>query len=264
MSLAENGSHIATKLNYSIYLGLYVDDIILVSKCLEHLTQIKEALSREFEMKDMGPIKKFLNIQIDYKPKYGVLSLSQKEAILRVLKAFRMSDCSSVCTPMTNIKELEDETSPEINSKYPYRQLIGSLMYIVLGSRPEICFAVTFLSTYLSQPRVVHWRAAKRILRYPKGSVSTALVYRSPAKGTVNVYSDADWANKKDRKSISGATVFHDGNLINWFIRKQSCITLSTTEAELVALSESLKEGLWTVKILKDLSLQYSVSLNYI
>ena len=261
MSLSDNGIYVVTKSHSTLYLGLYVDDIIIATDSMSDLEEIKQSLSSKFQMKDMGGIRKFLNIEIEYNMKFGYMILSQKEAIGKLIQKFKMENCSSVQTPIVNSKELYQSSPDVLQENIPYRQLIGSLMFIMLASRPDICFSVTLLSRFLENPTPIHWKAAKRLIRYLKGTMDIGLVYRSSNIGSLTIYTDSDWANSIDRKSISGMTIYHDGNLVSWSSRKQRCITLSTCESELVALCDGLKERIWLQKLLLELGLKYTVTL---
>jgi hypothetical protein len=114
-----------------------------------------------------------------------------------------MMDCKSMATPMTiNLKLLSDSSSDLVDPTM-YRQLIGSLMYLV-NTRPNICFAVNALSQYMVEPRHVHWMAAKHMLRYLRGTVGYGLRYVSGGDVKLQGYTDSDWAGSAvDRKSTS-------------------------------------------------------------
>ena len=116
-------------------------------------------------------------------------------------------------------------------SKVPYASAIGSLMYAMLCTRPDICFAIGMVSCYQSNPGLAHWRAVKRILRYLRGTSDHALCYHG---GDLRLtgYSDADWASDKDEcKSTSGYAFILGGGAVSWCSKKQSCIALSTMES---------------------------------
>ena len=239
-----------------------VDDILVTCDNLQQVQLVKSKLAAAFKMKDIGPIKRFLNIDINYKKEYGYMVISQHRAIRNLLEKYGMMNCSGVTTPLNNFKELFAERATFLETNFHYRNLIGSLMFIMLGSRPDIAFAVTLPSRFLEEPRETHWKAAKRILRYLCGTQDYGLVFRSNRIGTLSIFCDADWANSIDRKSVSGIAGFHDGNLIHWKSKKQTSITLSSTEAELVALCEGLKEGVWIQKVLHDLQIQSTLNLH--
>ncbi|XP_022149979.1 riboflavin biosynthesis protein PYRR, chloroplastic-like [Momordica charantia] len=137
-------------------------------------------------------------------------------------------------------------TTPEeikIMRKVPYQSAIGSLMYAMMCTRPDICFAVSMISRYQSNPGQPHWKAVKRILRYLKGTMNYSLCYQRN-NSELEGYSDADWGGDMDeRKSTSGYVFLLNNGAISWSSKKQTCIALSTMEVEFVALSVAVQEA---------------------
>ncbi|UYV78958.1 hypothetical protein LAZ67_17000494 [Cordylochernes scorpioides] len=115
-------------------------------------------------------------------------------------------------------------------------------------------FSVTRLAQFASNPRRRHWQAAKHVLRYLHGSINLSLVYRRTDSNDVCAYSDADWASDiDDRRSNSGTAITIGHSLVIWKTSKQKCVSLSTMEAEYLALSQITKEAVWIATILKEL-----------
>jgi len=125
-----------------------------------------------------------------------------------------------------------------------YQSLVGSLMYIAIGTRPDIAFAISVLSKFNSKPMMDHFLATKRVLRYLKETVGMALVY-----GTVDNligYRDSYFAGDlNDRKSTSGYVFTLAGAAVSWKSKKESLLSLSSTEVEYIACSEAIREGIW-------------------
>ena len=135
----------------------------------------------------------------------------------------------------------------------PYRNIIGSLMYAMTGTRPDIAYAIGALSQFNENPGELHWKAAKRVLRYLKGTKDFTLVYRKGQK-SLEGYSDADWgANPDDRRSTTGYLFTLSGSCISWNSCKQPTVALSSTEAEYMALSQATKEAIWLKWLLEEL-----------
>ena len=153
-------------------------------------------------------------------------------------------------TPMiTNWKKLHASDS-ELVDPTLYRQLIGSLMYLV-NTRPDICFAVNTMSQFMCEPRKVHWVAAKHILRYLQGTVDYGLDYRQGDGVRLAGYTDSDWAGcASDRKSTSGCCFGLGSAVVSWFSRKQQSVALSSAEAEYMAASLASCEAIWLRKML--------------
>lgn len=128
-------------------------------------------------------------------------------------------------------------------------------MYIMLGSRPDICFAISYFSQFQDCATDTHFNHLIRVLKYLNIAKDFILTYdRSKSNVALEIYSDADWANcVETRRSISGGCGLVFGNLVSWFSRKQSSVTLSSTESELISLCEGVKEEIWLKRLLADL-----------
>ena len=136
---------------------------------------------------------------------------------------------------------------------YPFRELIGALMYVAIGTRPDITHAVNSLSQFNGCHRKVHWIAAKRILRYLKGTIDLKLVYRKDNEN-LRGYVDADWGNCiVDRRFYTGSTFILSGAAISWESRKQRTVALSSIEAEYMSITDAAKEAIHLTKFLNEL-----------
>lgn len=228
-------------------IALYVDDILLFSPSNQIKKEIKERLMREFEMKDLGKVHEFLGMRVC--TENDVITLDQTVYIKSVLKRFQMEDCKPVSTPMEVGLKLHKEEKTE---NFEYRNLIGCLMYIAVCTRPDIAHSVSFLSQFNDCYSDAHWKAAKRVLRYLKGTINHRLVYERSGLN-VRGYVDADWAScEVDRRSYTGY-VFKIGNsVVSWESRKQKTVALSSTEAEYMALANACKESLFIRAFLKE------------
>lgn len=233
-----------------IIIALYVDDIIFFSTPnSQEKEKIKESLKKEFEITDLGPASHILGMRISMSE--GKITLDQTNYIENILKKFGMEDCKPVSTPMEIGLKLEK--GKEINIKYDYRGLIGSLMYVAVGSRPDISHAVSYLSQFNDCYTEVHWKSAKRVLRYLKGMKDLHLTF---LKGglSITAYADADWArNEGDRRSYTGFVFKVGKSVVSWESRKQRTVALSSAEAEYMSLSDACKEALFLRKFLKEL-----------
>ena len=229
-----------------LLLLLYVDDILIVSQLSNWIRDIKEKLHAQYEMKDLGLARLFLGIELDYS--MGNLRLHQSEFIQTILWRFNMTMCNGVSTPMeTGQKLLAATEQDQLVESSKYQSLIGSLMYLVVGTRPDIAFPVATLSKFNAKPTNQHYLAAKRILRYLKQTSNWALIYQnSQHQREIVAYSDSDFAGDfGDRKSTSGYIFALAGAAISWKAKKQSLVSLSSTEAEYVGYTEAVREALW-------------------
>lgn len=237
----------------TIIIALYVDDFFIFYNSDELANKLKTSLKAHFTIKDLGEVKHMLGIKVVRTA--DELKLSQKNYIEKLLERFGMTDCKVARTPLPAGLKFSDSVT--CDSQLPYQELIGCLMYLSVTTRPDISFAASFLSQYNTRYKTEHFVAAKNVLRYLKGTMNLGLVYRKSVehdKFRVCGYTDADWANGADRKSYTGFMFKLGSNVISWGCYKQSCIALSSTEAEYIALSEAAKEAVYVRAILGELT----------
>ncbi|XP_073137364.1 secreted RxLR effector protein 161-like [Henckelia pumila] len=171
-----------------------------------------------------------------------------------------MSNCKPCDTPVAEGENLSREICPNIFEeiheifKVPYSSAVGSLMYAMMCTRPDICYVVGLVSRYQSNPGGRHWSAVKRILRYLKGTTDF-LCYQGNDL-TLMGYTDADWGGDLDeRKSTSGYAFLLNGGCVSWRSKKQTCVSLSTMEAKFVACASAVQEGVWLRRFLDHLGI---------
>lgn len=242
---------------------LYVDDMLFLSNDRCEMKTLKMKMSEEFELKDMGNVVNFMGLQIKRDRNAGILNISQETYANSILKRFEMSDCNPRAIPIEPKLDLSPG-DPNERTNFPYRELLGSLMYLMLGSRPDLSFSINKLSRFQETPTDEHWSYLKGILRYIKGTSDYELVYSQSNDDVLCTYADSDWANDNlDRKSTTGFLIKVFGNVVIWASKKQQQVTLSTTEAEYVAACTAVQETLWTEKLLHDLDIeiQYPISV---
>jgi hypothetical protein len=193
-----------------IILSLYVNDILLASNDTEMIVATKEWLSSNFEMKDMGEADYILGVKIFRDRSKKILGLSQQTYVKKVLERFQMSDCKPIDTPIAKNESLSQNMCPKTQdeqekmARVPYANAIGSLMYAMMCTQPDICYVVGLVSRFQSNPRLAHWKAIKKILRYLKRTMDYVLCYQGSDLRLIG-YSDADWGSDLDEhKSTSG------------------------------------------------------------
>jgi hypothetical protein len=167
-----------------------------------------------------------------------------------------MEDANTAPTPLHDktTLEAEPEGESEVDAGY-YQSIVGSLSYAATATRPDIAFAVSALSRYSTRPFTSHLTAAKRVLRYLKGTADLKLVFpRSPTDSSPLVgYTDSDFAGDINGRKSQGGYIFKAySGPVSWKSYKQSMVALSTTEAEYVACSEAAREAQWLAKLHKD------------
>ena len=246
-----------------IYLLLYVDDMLIASQSQMEIDKLKAQLNQEFEMKDLGKAKKILGIEISRDRTRGKLCLTQKQYLKKVLQRFGMTENSKpVSTPLAPHLKISAQLSPkndeerEYMAKVPYANAVGSLMYAMVCTRPDISQAVGVVSRYMHDPGKGHWQAVKWILRYILNTVDVGLVFEQDGKIDQSVvgYCDSDYAGDLDkRRSTTGYLFTFAKAPVSWKSTLQSTVALFTTEAEYMAVTEAVKEAIWLQSLLEDL-----------
>ncbi|KAG7551468.1 Retrotransposon Copia-like N-terminal [Arabidopsis thaliana x Arabidopsis arenosa] len=237
--------------NVFIALLVYVDDIIIASNSNDAVSALKATLATAFKLKDLGPVKYFLGLEIA-RNKTGI-SICQRKYTLDLLESVGLLGCKPVATPMDSDIQLHAESGDLLPDATVYRALIGKLLYLTI-TRADITYAVHKLSQFLSQPRTQHLAAAHRIVRYLKGDPGRGLFYSAQSEIRLQAFSDADWGTCPDsRRSTTGYCVFLGTSLISWKSRKQQTASRSSAESEYRALADTTCELIWLTQLLKDL-----------
>ncbi|GJV88834.1 retrovirus-related pol polyprotein from transposon TNT 1-94 [Tanacetum coccineum] len=223
------------------------------------INKLKAQLAREFEMKDLGPANKILGMQIHRDRVSRKIWLSQKSYVKKILQRFNMQDCKPILTPFPTDVKLSSKMSPSSEkermemSRVPYASAVGSLMFAMICTRPDIAHAVGVVSRYMAEPGRGHWEAVKRILRYIKGTSDVALCF-GDSDLIVTGYVDSDYAGDLDgSKSTTGYVFTLSGGTVSWVSKLQSVVAMSTTEAEYVAAAQASKEAVWLKMLLEEL-----------
>jgi hypothetical protein len=232
---------------FPLILVLYVDDLFLTGD--EKLIDgCKRELTSEFEMKDLGLVQYFLGLEVWQRP--DEIYLSQGKYTVEILQRFEMMDCKSMTTPMAMNLNLLRNSSSDLVDPTMYKQLIGSLMYLV-NTTSDICFAVNTLSRYMVEPRHVHLVAVKHVLRCVHGMVGYGLRYVSDGEVKLHGYTEYDWVGSAvDRKSTSGCCFSLGSGMISWLSIKQSPMALGTTKEKCIAANVASCEVVWLQNLL--------------
>lgn len=239
-----------------IYLLLYVDDLIPVYPKKYDMVWFndKNLLSTKFKIKDLGECRWILNVELIRHRDKKLILLSQQGTIDKILHEHGMEHAKIANTPYW-VTHIEDGGN-KIDSYYLnpvehniYRSLVGELLFLAIFTRPDISFIVSLLSRYQANPMNYHLIALKYILRYLNGSKSKCLLLGNINKSdniVIDIYTDASWADlKDDRKSTSGCISLLNGSAIFWLSKKQSTVALSSTESEIYAFVEGVKEAIY-------------------
>jgi hypothetical protein len=233
------------------YLLLYVDDMILSASSSSLLHHVIARLQDAFAVKDMGPVRHFLGINV-HRNRDGFF-LSQAQYADELLERAGMSNCNPVATPADTKPKTSTADGKIINDATSYRSIAGALQYLTI-TRPDIAYAVQQVCLHMHAPRDVHQTMLKRILRYIKGTVSLGVQLRTATNPTITAYSDADWAGCPDtRRSTSGYCVFFGNSLVSWSSKRQNTVSRSSAEAEYRAIANAVSECSWLRHLLGEL-----------
>jgi hypothetical protein len=230
-----------------LYLLLYVDDIIITGSAPTAVTALIDNLAAAFELKDLGPLKFFLGLQIEYQP--NGFFVHQSKYALDLLARHNMTTCKPCSTPF--VSGSKPASMAFLNDPTSFRSLIGALQYLTF-TRPDLSFAVNSLCQHMQSPTEGHLVAAKRVLRYVHGTLSHGVLFQ-PGPRVLTAFTDSNWAgNPVDRRSTTGFLVFLGNNLITWSSKKQPTVSRSSTEAEYRSLAIGAAELAWIRMLLCD------------
>ncbi|KAL0424084.1 UNVERIFIED_CONTAM: Retrovirus-related Pol polyprotein from transposon TNT 1-94 [Sesamum radiatum] len=234
-----------------LLICLYVDDLIYTGNSVALINNFKKIMVSEFEMTDLGEMSYFLGLEV--RQSEDGIFISQHKYVKDLLEKYNMKECNAIRTPMImNQKFCLDDGEEKVDVQL-YRSLVGSLLYLT-NSRPDILQATALLSRFMQNPSNIHFGAAKRILRYLKGTRSFGLWYSNSNNFELLGFSDSDWAGSiDDRKSTTGYLFMLGSNAISWCSKKQPSTALSSSEAEYMAVSLAACQAIWLRRILGDM-----------
>jgi hypothetical protein len=208
------------------------------------IKEVKDFLSNNFEMKDLGVADVILNIKLHREEGNCGITLVQNHYVEKVLSRFGYSECSAAPTPYDPSVSLR-KNRRIARDQLRYSQIIDSLMYLASATRLDISYAVSKLSQFVSNPGEDHWHALERVLRYLKGTMSYGIHYTGYPR-VVEGYCDANWISDADEIYATSGYVFSvGGGAVSWKSCKQTILIRSTMEAELTALDTATVEAEW-------------------
>lgn len=255
------------------YLLLYVDDMLIASKSKREMELLKSDLESTFEMKRLGEAKRILGIDICRDRRNGKLWLMQENYINKIVNKFNMNLAKSVVMPMPQNCKLSESQKPKNEEemaemeKIPYANAVGSIMYAMICTRPDLAHSMSVLSRFMANPGREHWEALKWVFRYLKGTAKHGILYeaiKDKHGDAVEGFVDSDYAaNVDSRRSQLGFVFCLNGSAVSWRSSLQSVVALSTTEAEYMAMTEAIKESIWLRGIIKEFGIkQKSVTVH--
>lgn len=240
---------------YNIFVLVYVDDILIVSKSKEAVEDVKKHLKGPFDARDLGEAEHYLGIKITRDRGSRTIKLSQELMTKELVSRYGLEECKPRSIPLPPSAKMSRDDGETLNKEtYSYNQLVGSLMYLSVCTRPDISFAVGALARYMSCSTTEHWQAAKGVVRYLAGTLTYGIIFGGPNATDVVGYCDADYAGDVDTRRSTGGYVFiMNGAAITWQSKRQATVAASTTEAEYISAASAVKESLWLKQLLSDL-----------
>jgi hypothetical protein len=235
-----------------LLVGVYVDDFVITGPFLAAVEEFKEEMKKSFLMSDLRLLSFYLDIEV--RQDAGGITLRHTHYAKKILEMTGIADYKAAATPMEERLRLSrDSTAEEVDATL-YNRIVGSLRYLI-HTRPDLTYAVGYVSRFLERPTEEHLQAVKKILRYIAGTLQYGLRY-GRRTGTTRLvgYCDSDLAGDIDtRKSTTGALFFLGKSLVSWQSLKQRVVALSSCEAEYIAATTAATQAIWMARLLGEL-----------
>jgi len=246
-------------IGYKVILGIYVDDILIFQTAeVTQVEAIRTGLSKIFDLEYLGLVKYFLGIEIHHTSD-GII-LNQAKYINDLIARFDMQDCIPCSTPLARSDLLTSDPGnfcDDIKRKQ-YQMMVGSIMYAMLWTRPDLAHAVGILTRYFNAPTTIQLEGAKRVIRYLKRTSTMGLCYKRSKDKAIVGFADASLADGDDAKSTSGYVFKYGNTAITWSSKRQTTVATSSQEAEYIALGSGTKEALWLRSLMGELNEEQS------
>jgi hypothetical protein len=239
----------------TLIILIWVDDIIIGSDSKVKIRTFKEQLGKTFKIKDLGQLRWILGMEVRRDRGRRTLTISQQAYIEHMLDTYGMSECKPVGTPTEGKLRRTDSGQPD----KAYMKIVGSILYAAVVSRPDVAYAAQNLGRHMQSSNQDHMTAAKRVLRYLKGTKSMGLTFSGGIRGQLKGYSDSDWGGDLDTsRSTTGYLFMFGGGPVSWNSRLQPTVALSTSEAEYMALCATVMEATYLKQLLFDIGIDQS------
>ena len=241
-------------------IGVYVDDLIVLCKDETMWKDLEKGLMAEYAAKSLGKLTHYLGMVWKRDRSARKSWLNQSVYCKNLLEKYDMANCNSISIPITpdyrkssNSGGVQDSEDSLFENVKLYQSVVGSLIYLSIGTRPDLAYAINVVSRAMSKPTNRHWGIAKGIMRYLRGTINYGIQYGG--NKVLVGYGDADWAaDLETRRSMTGY-VFMIGGPISWQSTLQKVVAQSTVEAEYYSLSAEMREGLWLKSLIEEIQL---------
>jgi hypothetical protein len=245
---------------------VYVDDLILITKDIASMKELKARLFNRYKARDLGPIGFYLGIRIHRDRPNRSISLTMDSYIERVVEEYHLTDAPAADTPLPKsaLTLTKREDQADDNLIHQYQSLVAKLLYPTSIIRPDLAWHVNHMARFATNPTEEQLSLLKRMLRYYKGTSTLGIRYQATATdmadtlGTLGLsgYSDSAFGDNVERKSSAGYVFKMAGGVISFKSYRQRLVTLSSTEAEYIALTYAAKEATWLCRLLRQVGYQ--------
>lgn len=234
----------------------FVDDLnIMAPKGSGQIKRVKDELTAAFKMVDMGPISYYLGLKVERDRERRLLKISQPAYIDKIAHKFGLLTAKPSNTPMRENYLIPNEGEASETDIKNYQAMVGSIMFAMIESRPDIAFATSMASRFAKNPSKAHIEAVKMIIRYLHTTKTRGIVYGEGDSKVIG-YSDSDWGGDQEgRKSTSGFVFMMNNGAVSWSSKRQTSVALSSTEAEYMGLTQTAKEATWLRLLMTELGL---------
>ena len=205
-------------------------------------------------MKDLGELKYFLGIQVHRDRERKIIHLSQPGYNRTILERYGMQNSKPANTPLSSGARLTKATTADaLTDRKEYQSMVGSIMYGMLATRPDLAQCIQQISQFSQTPTRAHEKAAKQALRYVNGTINQGITFNGNLGMKLELWSDANWGGEEGRESVSGFIGTLAGGAVTYSSKKQATVALSSTESEYMALLHALKEQIWLLRFLREI-----------
>ena len=255
---SDSGLFVHTSKHSTVIVIVYVDDALFMGSDSTLVHKLKSDFMNKWECRDLGNVKEFLRMHI--LKKNDSIYLDQTVYLDKVLQHFGLTNAKFASTPLPEgYHPTPNVQTVDTQLRTKYQQIIGSLMYIMLGTCPDIAYAVTKMAQHAANPSQDHLTRALHICRYLAGTSRYALIYKGKSNRGLFACADSDWAsNPVDRRSTTGYMIKLADGIFSWNSRAQRTVALSSTEAEYMSLSDTSRQLVWIKALLTELDIHMS------
>ena len=199
---------------------LYVDDVLYTGD-VDEIARFEKEIARRFDLKSTTQATSYLGIDIAQNHRRGEVILSQPTYIKEAIERFKLQDAKRVRTPLATLANKPELTAPLLTDRRLYQAMVGVLLYINLTTRPDISYAVHFLTRYTAAPTQYHLSCAKRVLIYLRDTAHHGLIYRRDTNKDILCYVDSSIADAENRRSTYGYIISLGGNILQYKTRQE-------------------------------------------